>query len=136
MLWGHYLSSTGVVIALVFYAISGHGITVGFHRYLTHGSFKANRALRTGLAVAGSLAIQGPPTRWVADHRRHHAFSDEKGDPHSPWRYGGGVTGLTCNSMRTVEVCGLDAMTRTVGDLSGATLRSDNPPYLTAGLPL
>ena len=95
MVWGELLSWTDVVIALVFYAISGHGITVGFHRYLTHGSFKAKRPLRIALAVAGSLAIQGPPTRWVADHRRHHAFSDDDGDPHSPWRYGGGVKGLS-----------------------------------------
>ena len=88
VLWGTGLSWVDVTLAVVFYAISGHGITVGFHRYFTHGSFKANRPLRIALAIAGSLAIQGPVTRWVADHRRHHAFSDEEGDPHSPWRYG------------------------------------------------
>ena len=70
------------------YAIAGHGITVGFHRYFTHGSFKAKRPLRIALAIAGSLAIEGPVVRWVADHRKHHAFSDREGDPHSPWRYG------------------------------------------------
>jgi stearoyl-CoA desaturase (delta-9 desaturase) len=88
VLWGNGLSWHDVVIAVAFYAISGHGITVGFHRYFTHGSFKANRPLRIALAVAGSLAIEGPVTRWVADHRRHHMFSDDEGDPHSPWRYG------------------------------------------------
>jgi len=77
-----------VVLSAVFYAISGHGITVGFHRYFTHGSFKTGRPLRIALAIAGSLAVEGPVTRWVADHRRHHAYSDEEGDPHSPWRYG------------------------------------------------
>ncbi len=86
--WGWGLGWTDVVLGLVFYAISGLGITVGFHRYFTHGSFRANRALRIALAVAGSLAIEGPVIRWVADHRRHHAFSDREGDPHSPWRYG------------------------------------------------
>ena len=95
VLWGTGLSWVDLTLALVFYAVSGHGITVGFHRYFTHGSFKANRALRIALAVAGSMAIQGPVTRWVADHRRHHAFSDEEGDPHSPWRYGGGFKGLS-----------------------------------------
>jgi stearoyl-CoA desaturase (delta-9 desaturase) len=94
VLWGTGLSWVDVVLAFVFYAISGHGITVGFHRYFTHGSFKSGRALRIALAVAGSLAIQGPVTRWVADHRRHHAFSDEEGDPHSPWRYGESFRGL------------------------------------------
>jgi stearoyl-CoA desaturase (delta-9 desaturase) len=95
VLWGHGLSWTDVILSAAFYLVAMHGITVGFHRYFTHGSFKAKRGLRIGLAVAGSLAIQGPVTRWVADHRRHHAFSDEEGDPHSPWRYGGGVRGLT-----------------------------------------
>ncbi len=88
VLWGDGLSWRDVVLSTVFYAISGHGITVGFHRYFTHGSFKTGRPLRIALAIAGSLAVEGPVTRWVADHRRHHAYSDEEGDPHSPWRYG------------------------------------------------
>ena len=82
------------MLSFVFYAVAGHGITVGFHRYLTHGSFKAKRPLRVGLAVAGSLAIEGPAIRWVADHRKHHKFSDKEGDPHSPWRYGETVPAL------------------------------------------
>ena len=88
VLWGHGLSYRDVVLSFVFYAVSGHGITVGFHRYFTHGSFKSGRAVRVALAIAGSLAVEGPVTRWVADHRRHHAYSDKEGDPHSPWRYG------------------------------------------------
>jgi stearoyl-CoA desaturase (delta-9 desaturase) len=86
--WGGALTWTYVGIGAFFYVISGLGITVGFHRYFTHGSFKANRALRIALAVAGSMAIQGEPTQWVADHRRHHSYSDVEGDPHSPWRFG------------------------------------------------
>ncbi len=93
--WGWGLHWRDAVLALAFYAVSGHGITVGFHRYFTHGSFKAKRPLRVALAVAGSLAIEGSVIRWVADHRRHHAFSDRDGDPHSPWRYGDSVKGLT-----------------------------------------
>lgn len=74
---------------LVFmYYLGCHGITIGFHRYFTHGSFKAKRPLRIALAVAGSMAVEGPLVRWVADHRKHHKFSDAEGDPHSPWRFG------------------------------------------------
>ena len=93
--WGGWLSWTDVAIALVWYVVAGLGITVGFHRYFTHGSFKTRRWLRVTLAVAGSLAIEGSVTQWVADHRRHHAFSDVEGDPHSPWRFGGSFWGLT-----------------------------------------
>jgi stearoyl-CoA desaturase (delta-9 desaturase) len=92
--WGWGLSWLDVAISVVFYFVSGFGVTVGFHRYFTHGSFKAVRWLRVGLAVAGSLSIEGPLIQWVADHRRHHAFADREGDPHSPWRFGASVTGL------------------------------------------
>jgi stearoyl-CoA desaturase (delta-9 desaturase) len=93
--WGWGLAWRDVAIAGVAYVVSGLGITVGFHRYFTHGSFKASRSLKIALAVAGSLAIEGPVVRWVADHRRHHAFSDREGDPHSPWRYGETLGALT-----------------------------------------
>ena len=92
--WGHWIHWRDVVLMVMLYAISGHGITVGFHRYFTHGAFKAKKALRIALAVAGSLAVEGPVIRWVADHRRHHAFSDKAGDPHSPWRYGRSTAAL------------------------------------------
>src|SRR3954462_2922806 len=92
--WGGWLGWTDVLLSIVFYAVAGHGITVGFHRYLTHGSFKAKRPLHVGLAVAGSLAIEGPAIRGGADHRKHHKFSDKEGDPHSPWRYGETVPAL------------------------------------------
>jgi stearoyl-CoA desaturase (Delta-9 desaturase) len=86
--WGWGLTWVDVAIALVIYVASGLGVTVGYHRYFTHGSFKAVRPLRIALALAGSLAMQGPVITWVADHRRHHAFSDKEGDPHSPWLFG------------------------------------------------
>ncbi len=92
--WGWGLGWRDVALAVVMYAVTGHGITVGFHRHFTHGSFRANRGLKIALAVAGSMAIEGPVLRWVADHRRHHAFSDREGDPHSPWRYGESVPAL------------------------------------------
>ncbi|MER7169582.1 acyl-CoA desaturase [Micromonospora sp. NPDC000207] len=92
--WGGWLGWPDLIIALVWYVVTGLGVTVGFHRHFTHASFKAGRWLRVALAVAGSLAIQGQIIQWVADHRRHHAFSDLDGDPHSPWRFGASAGGL------------------------------------------
>jgi stearoyl-CoA desaturase (delta-9 desaturase) len=86
--WGWGLTWLDIILGVVFYTITCLGLTVGFHRYFTHGAFKAGRRMRVALAIAGSLAIQGPILHWVADHRRHHAFSDQEGDPHSPWLFG------------------------------------------------
>jgi stearoyl-CoA desaturase (Delta-9 desaturase) len=93
--WGWGLSVTDVVLFAVFYVLTGLGITVGYHRHFTHGSFKATKPLRIALAIAGCMALQGPVVQWVADHRRHHAFADREGDPHSPWRYGDDLRALT-----------------------------------------
>ncbi len=93
-IWG-LVSWRDAVIGLVFYVVSGMGISMGFHRYFTHSSFKANRGLKIALAIAGSLAIEGPVLTWVADHRRHHKYSDKEGDPHSPWRFGNDWKALT-----------------------------------------
>jgi stearoyl-CoA desaturase (Delta-9 desaturase) len=92
--WGWGLNWHDLVIGAVFYWASGLGITIGFHRYFTHSSFKANTGLRVALAVAGSLAIEGPVITWVADHRKHHKYSDKDGDPHSPWKYGNNARAL------------------------------------------
>jgi stearoyl-CoA desaturase (delta-9 desaturase) len=92
--WGGWLGWSDVLVTVVMYWVTGHGITVGFHRLFTHKSFKPNRAVKVALAVAGSMAIQGPLVRWVADHRKHHKFSDRDGDPHSPWRYGTSLRAL------------------------------------------
>jgi stearoyl-CoA desaturase (delta-9 desaturase) len=89
--WGHGLSLLDVQLAVGFYAVAGHGVTVGYHRFFTHGSFKARRPLRVALGVAGCLAVEGGPIGWVAAHRRHHQFSDCPGDPHSPYRFGTGI---------------------------------------------
>ena len=93
--WGWGIGVSDLVIAAVFYAVASHGITLGFHRAFTHRSYTPNRPLKIALAVAGSLAVQGPVIRWVSDHRKHHAFSDAEGDPHSPWKYGESFSGLT-----------------------------------------
>src|SRR5580658_10498084 len=92
--WGWGLSWADASIAAVMYLITGHGITVGYHRLFTHRSFRASAPVRIALAIAGSMALQGRVIRWVADHRKHHRFSDRPGDPHSPWRYGRSVRGL------------------------------------------
>jgi stearoyl-CoA desaturase (Delta-9 desaturase) len=92
--WGWGLSWVDVILAVVMFEITGHGVTIGYHRYFTHGSFKAKRPLKVALAIAGSMAMQGPPIIWVADHRRHHAFSDKEGDPHSPWLFGTGPVAI------------------------------------------
>jgi len=86
--WGWGVSWLDLTIGGGFFVVSTLGITIGYHRYFTHGAFRAKRALRIALAIAGGLAAQGPVIGWVADHRRHHAFSDREGDPHSPWLFG------------------------------------------------
>jgi stearoyl-CoA desaturase (delta-9 desaturase) len=92
--WGWGMSWLNFGLGVGFYVLTGISVTVGLHRLFTHGSFKAVRPLRIALAVTGVMAMQGDVTAWVADHRRHHAFSDRDGDPHSPWRYGVGVLPL------------------------------------------
>ncbi|MFI6903986.1 acyl-CoA desaturase [Nonomuraea sp. NPDC050394] len=93
--WGWGLGWTDVAIAFVFYIVSGLGVTVGLHRYFTHGSFKAKRPLKIALGIAGSLSLEMSVLDWVATHRKHHKFSDKEGDPHSPWRFGPGFKSLT-----------------------------------------
>ncbi|MGH3205465.1 MAG: hypothetical protein ACRDP5_25955 [Streptosporangiaceae bacterium] len=68
--------------------MTGLGVTIGFHRLLTHRSFTAAPALRVVLAIAGSMSFEGDVIGWVAIHRRHHAFADRPGDPQSSYRYG------------------------------------------------
>jgi stearoyl-CoA desaturase (delta-9 desaturase) len=96
---GNLLAWRDLLILALSYMIIGTGITVGFHRLLTHRSFKCHPVVRAGLAALGSAAAEGPVIDWVATHRKHHVFSDVAGDPHSPhvdhgsgWR--GAIRGL------------------------------------------
>jgi stearoyl-CoA desaturase (delta-9 desaturase) len=92
--WNELLHWHDLVVFGLVYVLTGFGVTVGFHRHLTHRSFEAGRVVRGTLAALGSAAIEGPVISWVADHRRHHTFSDEEGDPHSPHvGHGGGLRG-------------------------------------------
>jgi stearoyl-CoA desaturase (Delta-9 desaturase) len=90
---GRVIGIGDAVLAAVLYLFTGFGVSAGFHRLFAHHSFKANRVLKVILAVAGSMAIEGSVISWVAIHRRHHMFSDQPGDPHSPYRYGSGFVG-------------------------------------------
>ncbi len=84
LLWGVAISWVDVVLFFVLYVASALGNSVGFHRLFTHKSFETTKWLRGTFAILGSLAMQGPVTQWVTDHRKHHALSDQDGDPHSP----------------------------------------------------
>ncbi len=88
LLWGRAVDLTDVVMGVVFYLVTGFGVTIGFHRLFTHGGFRSGRLLKIVLGAFGSMAVEGSLTSWVATHRRHHMYSDGPGDPHSPHRYG------------------------------------------------
>ena len=90
VLGGHFLTPGDFVIGAALYVWTGFGISIGYHRLLTHRSFRANRTLKILCAVAGSMALEGSVISWVAIHRRHHVFGDRPGDPHSPHRFGTG----------------------------------------------
>ena len=99
LLWDGFVGPAALAIAVVLYVVTGLGVTVGFHRLLAHRAFETSSWLRGLLAVLGSMALLGPVIKWVANHRMHHAFADEPGDPHSPHvrrRRGviGGLAGL------------------------------------------
>jgi stearoyl-CoA desaturase (Delta-9 desaturase) len=84
LFWDRWVDASDLVAFALMYVIAGFGVTVGFHRLLTHRSFQTYRPVEYAFAAAGSMAVQGPVIDWVADHRKHHAHADEEGDPHSP----------------------------------------------------
>ena len=104
LLWNTAVGPLQLVVMLVLYVITALGITLGYHRTFTHRSLEASKTVRAVLAVMGSMAVQGSVIVWVADHRKHHAFTDQDGDPHSPH-------GHEPASPTPPRVCG----TRTVG---------------------
>jgi stearoyl-CoA desaturase (delta-9 desaturase) len=93
LLWNTLVDWADLAVMLIMYVISGYGVTLGFHRLLTHRSFQTFKPVEYTLAILGSLAVQGPVISWVADHRKHHAHTDQDGDPHSPHGHGGGFRG-------------------------------------------
>ena len=93
LLWNTLVDTSDLVVLAVMYVICGLGVTVGFHRMLTHRAFSTHKWMQYLLAILGSMAVQGPVISWVADHRKHHAHTDEEGDPHSPHGHGDGFKG-------------------------------------------
>ena len=94
LLWNRAVGPLDLVLLAVLYVVIALGVTVGYHRLLTHAAFGSPPAVRYALAVLGSMAVQGPVIDWVADHRKHHAHTDEEGDPHSPHGHGSGFAGM------------------------------------------
>ena len=95
LLWNSLVNPADLAIAAAMYLLTAIGITVGFHRLLTHRSFQTSKPLEYTFAALGSMAVQGPVISWVADHRKHHAHTDEEGDPHSPHvGHGRGMRGV------------------------------------------
>jgi len=93
LLWNTYVDWSDLAVLAIMYVVTGYGVTLGFHRLLTHRSFQTYKPVEYALAALGSMAVQGPVMSWVADHRKHHAHTDQEGDPHSPHGHGGGVKG-------------------------------------------
>ena len=94
VLWERMVGPTELAILAVGYVLTGAGITVGYHRLFTHRSFETYRGVRYAFAVLGEMAVEGDVLAWVSDHRKHHQFSDQEGDPHSPHvGYGDGILG-------------------------------------------
>ncbi|MEA2448647.1 MAG: hypothetical protein QOG63_579 [Thermoleophilaceae bacterium] len=93
LLWNTAVGWSDLAILAVMYVITALGVTVGYHRMLTHRAFDAPKPVQYTIAGLGQMAVQGPVIDWVADHRKHHAFTDEDGDPHSPHGHGSGLKG-------------------------------------------
>jgi stearoyl-CoA desaturase (Delta-9 desaturase) len=95
LLWNRVVHPADLAILAAMYLLTALGITVGYHRMLTHRAFLAPKPVEYALAALGSMAVQGPVISWVADHRKHHAHADVEGDPHSPHvGHDGGVRGV------------------------------------------
>src|SRR3954469_13049609 len=93
LLWDTAVGWTSLALLAVMYVVSVMGVTLGFHRLLTHRSFATYKPVQYALAIIGSMAVQGPVMNWVADHRKHHAHTDQEGDPHTPHGHGSGLKG-------------------------------------------
>jgi stearoyl-CoA desaturase (delta-9 desaturase) len=93
LLWNHAIGPLELALMAGLYLLTALGVTLGYHRMLTHRAFEASRAFRAIIAILGSMAVEGSVITWVADHRKHHAFTDIEGDPHSPHLAGPGLLG-------------------------------------------
>jgi stearoyl-CoA desaturase (delta-9 desaturase) len=94
LLWNQAVGPLDLGLFAGLYLLTAFGVSIGYHRMLTHSAFQSPAPVRYTLAVLGSMAVQGPVIDWVADHRKHHAHADEEGDPHSPHGHGSGFAGM------------------------------------------
>ncbi len=121
LLWGTAFSLAHLFVFIGMYVLTGIGVTVGFHRLFTHRSFATFKPVRWTLGILGSMALEGPVMKWVAQHRRHHQLSDHAGDPHSPHLSGhafvGFVRGLYHAHMGWLFSPDYPNLQRYVGDL-------------------
>ena len=93
LLWDRFVDWSSLAVMALMYVLTVLGVTLGFHRLLTHRSFQTYKPVEYGIAILGSMAAQGPVMNWVADHRKHHAHTDQAGDPHTPHGHGTGFKG-------------------------------------------
>ncbi len=98
LLWNEAVGPLELGLLIGLYVLTALGVTLGYHRMFTHRAFESSRVFRAIVGVLGSMAVQGSVITWVADHRKHHTFTDQEGDPHSPHLSGpgfwGGIKGL------------------------------------------
>ena len=92
--WNRLVDWQDIAVLATMLTLAGLGVTIGYHRFLTHCSFKANRVVKFALVILGSLSYEGSPISWAANHRQHHAYSDQEGDLHSPQMNRGLFRGL------------------------------------------
>ena len=119
-LWNSLAGPSDMVALVVMSIITGLGVSTGYHRLLSHRSFKTNRFLKIFFTAGGAMAGQGPPLIWVAHHRRHHRIADKPGDPHSPW---------TSRARRACAARSRACGTRTSAGSSTPSLTSDPMRY-------
>src|SRR4051794_33249968 len=93
LLWNTWVHWSSLALMLAMYVLTALGVTLGFHRLLTHRSFQTYKGIQYAVAAIGSMSVQGPVMSWVADHRKHHAHTDREGDPHTPHGHGSGFKG-------------------------------------------
>jgi stearoyl-CoA desaturase (delta-9 desaturase) len=142
LLWEHGFNRVQLGIFVLMYFLSGMGITIGYHRLFAHRAFETIRPIRLLLAIAGSMAVQGPLLKWVATHRLHHRHSDQEGDPHSPHLHGRSIAGVLKGFLHAhmgwLFATDPPGLTHYVGDLlSDRLLRATSrmfPLWVLAGL--
>src|SRR5688572_9024649 len=93
LLWDQWVDWTSLAVMAFMYIVTVQGVTLGFHRLLTYRSLQTYKSVEKTIASIGSMAVQGPVMKWVAENRKHHTQTDQEGDPHSQHGHGSGIKG-------------------------------------------